>query len=131
MQETFVRLRARYWPDHLLGEVLSKRWTETAIPVIVLIVVAFALSGLIDNFFTPAALSDTARQAGEVGFVVLGMALVVIVGGIDLSVGSMFALCDFCALYCLNILNWPVPAVVVATVVCGALLGAVKGFLIG
>ncbi len=131
MQETLVRLKARYWPDHLLGEILSKRWTETAIPVIVLIVVAFALSGLIDNFFTPAALSDTARQAGEVGFVVLGMALVVIVGGIDLSVGSMFALCDFCALYCLNILNWPVPAVVVATIVCGALLGAVNGFLIG
>ena len=112
MQESVVRLKARYWPDHLLGEILSKRWTETAIPVIVLIIVAFGLSQAIDNFFSPAALSDTARQAGEIGFVVLGMALVVVVGGIDLSVGSMFALCDFCALYCLNILNWPVPAVV-------------------
>ncbi len=39
MQEAFVRFRARYWPDHLLGEILSKRWTETAIPVIVLLIV--------------------------------------------------------------------------------------------
>ena len=59
------------------------------------------------------------------------MALVVIVGGIDLSVGSMFALCDFCALFFLNVMNWPVPAVIVATLVCGALLGAVNGLLIG
>src|ERR1700758_3732428 len=131
MQEAFVRLKAKYWPDHLLGEILSKRWTETAIPVIVLIIVATALSQAIDNFFSAASIADTARQAGEIGFVVLGMALVVIVGGIDLSVGSMFALCDFCALFCLNVLDWPVPAVIVATLVCGAALGAVNGVLIG
>lgn len=78
--------------------------------MIVLIVVAIALSRAIPGFLSPASLGDTARQAGEIGFVVLGMGLVVIVGGIDLSVGSMFALCDFCALYCLDVLNWPVPA---------------------
>jgi ribose transport system permease protein len=131
MQEAFVRLKARYWPDHLLGEILSKRWTETAIPVIVLIIVTIALSRNIDNFLSPSSLADTARQAGEIGFVVLGMALVVIVGGIDLSVGSMFALCDFCALYFLDVLDWPVPAVIVVTLACGAALGAVNGFLIG
>src|SRR5690348_15113102 len=131
MQEAFVRLKAKYWPDHLLGEILSKRWTETAIPVIVLIIVAVALSQAIDNFFSPASLADTARQAGEIGFVVLGMALVVIVGGIDLSVGSMFALCDFCALYFLDVHDWPVPAVILVTLLCGALLGAVNGLLIG
>jgi len=131
MQEALVRLKARYWPDHLLGEILSKRWTETAIPVIVLMIVAIALSRAIDNFFSPGSLADTARQAGEIGFVVLGMALVVIVGGIDLSVGSMFALCDFCALYFLDVLDWPVPAVILVTLACGALLGAVNGLLIG
>jgi ribose transport system permease protein len=131
MQETFVKLRSRYWPDHLLGEILSKRWTETAIPVIVLIIVAVALSRAIPGFLSPASLGDTARQAGEIGFVVLGMALVVIVGGIDLSIGSMFALCDFCALYCLDVLGWPVPAVIVATIAFGALLGSINGILIG
>ena len=59
------------------------------------------------------------------------MALVVIVGGIDLSVGSMFALTDFCALYSLDVLDWPVPAVIVGDHRCGAVLGAVNGLLIG
>jgi ribose transport system permease protein len=131
MQETLTRWRYRYWPDHLLGEILSKRWTETAIPVIVLLIVGLALSRMIDNFLSPSSLADTARQAGEIGFIALGEGLVVIVGGIDLSVGSMFALTDFCALYTLDVLGWPVVAVAGATIVFGALLGAINGFLIG
>ncbi len=131
MNETLVRWRYRYWPDHLLGEVLSKRWTETAVPVILLVVVALALSRAIDGFLSPASLADAARQAGEIGFVVFGMALVMIVGGIDLSVGSIFALTNFSALYCMHVLRWPVAAVVPVTLAAGALLGALNGLLIG
>src|ERR1700749_347447 len=122
MQDTLLRLRYRYWPDHLLGEILSKRWTETAIPVIVLLIITVLLSRAIPGFLSPVGLADTGRQAGEIGFVVLGIAL---------SVGSMFALCDFCALFFLNVMDWPVPAVIVATLICGAMLGAVNGLLIG
>src|SRR6202046_5265807 len=131
MHETLTRWRYRYWPDHLLGEILSKRWTETAIPVIVLLIVGFALGRTIDNFLSPSSLADTARQAGEIGFIALGEGLVVIVGGIDLSVGSMFALTDFCALYTLDVLGWPVLGVAAATIIVGAILGAINGFLIG
>ncbi|HTB37598.1 MAG TPA: SMP-30/gluconolactonase/LRE family protein [Reyranella sp.] len=131
MREAVLRLRYRFWPDHLLGEILSKRWTETAVPVIVLLIVAVAFSQAIPGFLSPASLADTARQAAEIGFVVLGMALVIVVGGIDLSVGSIFALTDFCALFCLDVLDLPVPAVVVITIAFGGLLGAVNGFLVG
>src|SRR6202166_5396795 len=110
MQDVLLRLRYRYWPDHLLGEILSKRWTETAIPVIVLLIITIALSRSIPGFLSVGGLADTGPHAGEIGFVVLGMALVVIVGGIDLSVGSMFALSDFFALYCLDVLRLSVPA---------------------
>ena len=34
--ERLTRWRYQYWPDHWVGEILSKRWTETAIPVILL-----------------------------------------------------------------------------------------------
>ena len=129
--DTLTRWRYRYWPDHALGEILAKRWMETAIPVIVLLLVAFALAQAIPNFLSPAALADTGRQAGEIGFIVLGMALVMIVGGIDLSVGSMFALTNFCALYLMHVLKWSVAPAVVATLLCGAALGAVNGVLIG
>ena len=95
--DTLTRWRYTWLPDHALGEILAKRWMETAIPVIVLLLVAFALSRAIPNFLSAAALSDTGRQAGEVGLIVLGIALVMIGGGIDLSLGSMFALTNFAA----------------------------------
>lgn len=129
--DTLTRWRYRYWPDHALGEILAKRWMETAIPVIVLVLIAFALAQAIPNFLSPAALADTGRQAGEIGFIVLGMALVMIVGGIDLSVGSMFALTNFCALYLMHVLKWAVAPAIVVTLLCGAVLGALNGVLIG
>ncbi|WP_218511600.1 SMP-30/gluconolactonase/LRE family protein [Variovorax sp. dw_308] len=131
MTETLTRLRYRYWPDHWVGEILSKRWTETAIPVLLLAVVVFVSGRLIGNFYTAGALADTLRQAGEIGLIVLGMGLVMIVGGIDLSVGSMFALTNFFALLFIHVLKWPVLLAVPATLLCGAVLGAVNGYLIG
>lgn len=131
MNDVMTRLRYRLWPDHLVGELLTKRWTETAIPVLVLIGVLIWLSLSIPNFLSASNFGDISRQAAETGFVVLAIALVMIVGGIDLSVGSIFAISNFCALYTLNVLGWPVPVVAVATVVSGMLLGAVNGILIG
>jgi len=131
MRETLTRLRYRYWPDHWVGELLSKRWMETAIPVLLLVLVLLAAGQWVANFYSPLVLTGTLRQVGEVGFVVLGLALVMIVGGIDLSVGSMFALTNFCALFCMHVLGWSVPTSVVATLACGALLGAINGVLIG
>ena len=131
MNETLTRLRYRFWPDHWVGEILSKRWTETAIPVLLLIVVIIASGELIGNFYSPGVLADTLRQSGEIGLIVLGMALVMIVGGIDLSVGSMFALTNFCALMLMHVLKWPVGLAVLGTLVCGAMLGAINGLLIG
>jgi len=129
--DRLTRWRYTWWPDHALGEILAKRWMETAIPVLVLLLVAFALSEAIPNFLSPASLADTGRQAGEIGFIVLGMALVMIVGGIDLSVGSMFALTNFCALYLMHVLKWSVAPAVAVTLLFGAVLGAVNGVLIG
>ena len=130
-RETLTRLRYRYWPDHWLGEILAKRWTETAIPVLLLALVLLVSGRVIGNFWSPEALDDTLRQAGEIGFVVLGLALVMIVGGIDLSVGSMFALTNFCALMLVQVLKWPIGFAVAGTLVCGALLGAINGVLVG
>jgi ribose transport system permease protein len=131
LREKLTQWRYRWWPDHWLGEILSKRWTETAIPVLLLAIVLFASGRLIPNFWSAEALADTLRQAGEIGFVVLGLALVMIVGGIDLSVSSMFALTNFAALMMVHVLKWPVALALLGTLACGALLGAVNGVLIG
>ena len=129
--QTLLKYRYRYWPDHFLGEILAKRWMETAVPVIILAATVIWLTNVIPGFLTATSISDILRQAGEVGFVVLGLGLVMIVGGIDLSVGSMFALTNLCALYLMHVMQMPVAAGAALTLLFGGLLGAVNGILIG
>ncbi len=131
MLKSIQRLRYRYWPDHVFGELLQKSWMETLVPLLVLAFTVIFFSSQIDNFISVANLSDLFRQASELGFVVLGMSLVLIVGGIDLSVAAIFAICNLFVLYCMHVLGLPWPLSIALTLVCGGLLGAVNGVLIG
>jgi ribose transport system permease protein len=131
MTSTLVKLRYRYWPDTMFGEILQKPWMETAVPLLVLVLTVVFFSFRIDHFISATNISDTLRQACELGFVVMGMSIVLIVGGIDLSVASIYALCNLFALYCVNVLGLGMAATVVLTLLVGALLGAVNGVLIG
>ncbi len=131
ISKSLVKLRYRYWPDHIFGELLQKQWMETAVPMVVLLFTIVFFSLQIDNFISVSNLSDNFRQASELGFVVLGMSLVLIVGGIDLSVASMFAICNLVVLYCMHVLQLHVGVAILLTLLCGATLGAVNGILIG
>lgn len=131
MMTTLVKWRYRFWPDKIFGEILQKPWMETAVPLLVLIGTIAFFSANIENFITVANMSDTLRQACELGFVVLGMSIVLLVGGIDLSVASTFAICNLLALYCVNVLGFSVLSTILVTLGAGAVLGAVNGVLIG
>jgi len=61
--------------------------------------------------------------------VACGMALVIIGRQIDISVGSQFAVCSVCA-GLLSVMNWPLILVLLASIVLGALMGAINGALI-
>jgi ribose transport system permease protein len=131
MYETFTRLKYRYWPSHAFGEILSKSWMDTVIPGIVLAIVLAWLAAALPGFLSPGRFVETLRLASELGFLVLGMALVMIVGGIDLSVGSIFALVNLFVLYLINVLGWPVLPAIVLAILAGGCLGAANGGLIG
>ncbi|WP_395345295.1 ABC transporter permease [Ningiella sp. W23] len=60
--------------------------------VLVLLVLFFSLQT--NNFFSLITLSTILSQLPALTFVAVGMTLVLIVGGIDLSVGSLMALCS-------------------------------------
>src|ERR1700677_2258039 len=125
------RLRYRYVPDHVVGEVLGRGWMDNVIPVTLLIALAIFLATTIPNFTAAGNISDTARQIGEFGLLVIGMTIVMLAGGIDLSVGSNFALANVTALALINVAKWPIEAAIAATVAVGALVGLMNGFLIG
>lgn len=129
--ELVTRLRYRYVPDHIVGEVLGRRWMDNAIPVILLVALSAYMAEAIPNFGSLGNLSDTSRQIGEFGLIVIGMTVVMLSGGIDLSVGSNFALANFTTLALINVAKWPTEVAIVAAIGVGALLGLVNGLLIG
>ncbi len=129
--DVLTRLRYRYLPDHLIGEILTKRWIDNAIPFLTLIIVGAVFGLLIPGFFSANALGDLGRQFAEFGLIVLGLTIVMISGGIDLSVASVFTLSVLLSLICVNIEGWPVGLAAVAVLALGAVCGAVNGYLIG
>ena len=104
---------------------------DNVIPVALLLALTTYLISTIPNFTSFGNLSDISRQFGEFGLVVIGMTIVMLGGGIDLSVGSSFALANVTALALINVAKWPLAAAIAATVSVGALVGLVNGFLIG
>jgi ribose transport system permease protein len=110
-------------PRRILSDVLSKGWVESTIPFIAFIAVIVGVLTTTDGYFTPTNLSNLSQYAADGGLVVLALLIVVAVGGIDLSVGSNFAMSAFAALYGFHILGLPVPVVLVLSLGCGSLIG--------
>jgi ribose transport system permease protein len=130
-RERLQRLRYNYIPDHLIGEVLTKRWTDNAIPFLALVVTVVGFGTAINGFFKPLSLSDSTRQLGEFSIVVTGLTIVMLGGGIDLSVGSIYALSTFAAVSAFFIFGWPVWAALAAAIATGIVWGSLNGLLIG
>ena len=129
--DRLMRFRYDYLPAHLIGEILTKRWIDNLIPFLVLIAVVTTLGTIIPDFFTTGSLIDTTRQLGEFGIIVIAMMVVMVSGGIDLSVASTFALVNISALGLTTLAGWPVAPVFMASLLIGALVGLVNGVLIG
>lgn len=126
----FKHWRSRFSASQLFAELFEKRWMEPAIPLALLFVVAVYFSLTAPAFATSANFLTTSTELAELTFVCLGMAVVMISGGIDLSVGAMFGLCNICAIIYITVFGIPAAAAIVLTVLTGALLGSVNGVIV-
>ena len=121
----------RFSPRLLLSELLLKQWFEPVIPFTVMIGLWLYFALTVSDYATVQNSLSLLRLFAEFGFVALAMGFCLISGGIDLSVGAIFAFCNFSALYFLFVLELPVGLSIAATLAVGAALGSVNGFLIG
>ena len=129
--DVVAKWRYRLVPDHVIGELLTKDWIDTAIPVVMLVASAVVFALLLPNFVSVGGVVELLRQMGELTFVTLGMAVVIMAGGIDLSVGSIFALANFTTLALVNYLQWPIPVTAFCVLVVCGLCGLINGILVG
>ncbi|QEX21835.1 ABC transporter permease [Hypericibacter adhaerens] len=124
------RLWYRYSPQLYLSELLEKRWMEPIIPFILMCVVFLVFALIIPGYVSFIQLQQLMRSFPEQAFVAMAMAIAILSGGIDLSVGAVFAMANFVALYLLQILGLPFPVAVLGVLAWGAFIGAVNGGLI-
>lgn len=98
--------------------------------LIALVVLVVVLSIADDTFLTPRNLSNLARQVTIIGIVGVGMTMVILIGGIDLSVGSVVGLAAIVdtLLMQFGINMWL--SILITLVVVGGAVGLWNGFWI-
>ena len=94
-----------------------------------LVALCVALTLLTPNFLTVDNLLNVARQISITGIVAVGMTIVIVTSGIDLSVGSVLAL-SACAAGLLMAQGVPIPVALGVGCLVGALCGLINGLLI-
>ncbi len=121
------------------GEVSTRRWPSWTLPLLAL--VAFVL---LDLLLVPrfghlqfrdgrweGAIVQILRQASPVMILSVGMTLVIALGGIDLSVGSIMAMSGAAGAIALTRHGWGAGGVIAAGLGVGLLAGAWNGALVG
>jgi len=93
--------------------------------VLGILVAVFSLSS--KNFFQLATLISIANQIPDLTLVAVGMTLVLVVGGIDLSVGSVLALSSAVMGTFIVDFHWPLVASIPMAMLIGALCGLING----
>lgn len=112
------------------GRVLISNLLRRGIVLIVLIVLAAYFSSQTDRFLQTGNLINILQQNAAVIIVAVGMTLTMLIGGIDLSVGSVAALSGAISAGLIVRNGAPFELAVVVTLTMGFFIGLVNGALI-
>jgi len=115
----------------IAGGIKSVKDGELGVlPVIVgLIIIAVIFQSLNSVFLSPANISNLLMQSSAVGVIALGIVCVLLVGEIDLSVGSVSGLSA--AIFAVFLVNLGMPTIlgIVAAIAAGAIIGLIYSFI--
>jgi simple sugar transport system permease protein len=104
-----------------------------ALSAIALFLAAYAVGGFLygdRGFLTMRTFATLFTDNAYLGVSAVGMTVVIISGGIDLSVGSVAALSTMMLAYCTEVLGWNSVLMLIAVLLTGMLLGFFMGVLI-
>lgn len=96
----------------------------------ILLIMCILLSCLSDVFLSSNNFITLFRQISNNIYIALGMALVIILGGIDLSVGSIVAMAGIISVSSIANMGMPVPLAVLFGIAGGMACGLINGVLI-
>jgi ribose transport system permease protein len=101
---------------------------------LLVLLAVLAVLCIIVSFLTPVFLSqrnimNTLRQVSLTAICGFGLTMVILVGEIDLSVGSQQAIAGISSIYILNATK-SIPLAILAALACGVIVGAINGLLV-
>jgi len=99
-------------------------------PLSAMLLVAVIVMLTTEHFLDAGNLSNLALQVSIVSIVAIGSTIVILTGGIDLSVGSAIALLTMVLAVSIKQLGIPFPMAVILVLLLGTILGALNGFLV-
>ena len=103
-----------------------KKFLMKYVMYLFLILMCIVLTVASDKFLTVTNLMTIIKQISIQSIVAIGMTMIIISGNIDLSVGSLVALCSVSGAMIMN-KGLPMIAAVIASVIIGALVGFITG----
>jgi ribose transport system permease protein len=98
--------------------------------ILCLILVIYDITQQRTVFLTTNNIMNVLRQVATNIYIACGMTMIIILGGIDLSVGSVVGLSGCVTAMLIAYNSWPIAAAVAAGLVMGLLSGAFNGFVI-
>lgn len=108
----------------------DKKWIQTYMLIFIVLGLGVILSFVSPNFLTVTNLLNVLRQIAVNGILAIGMTIVCLTGGIDLSVGSIVAFSGIIAAGLLRDKDYPIILIALIAVVLGALLGLYNGYFV-
>jgi ribose transport system permease protein len=101
---------------------------QRLLPFLTLIALVVGLSLATPHFLTGTNLSSVVRQTAVINIMALGMTMIIVAGGIDLSVGSILAMGGLLGTMAME-RGWPIPVGVAVGVLTGMACGFTNGLL--
>jgi ribose transport system permease protein len=104
-------------------------WVKRLLPFLTLFVLCILIAVLEPKFVSPGNLASVARQTAVITIMAMGMTMVMIAAGIDLSVGSMLALAGVIGAMAM-VGGMPAIVGILVSIAVGAVFGSLNGFAV-
>ena len=106
-------------------------WFKQNIGILIGLAALMAIVSLFsESFFTASNMWNILRQISTNALLAFGMTFVILIGGIDLSVGPLLAFSGVFAAYVMGNLGWPIWAAIAGSIILCSMVGMLNGIIV-
>ena len=106
-------------------------WFKQNIGILIGLAALMAIVSLFsESFFTASNMWNILRQISTNALLAFGATFVILIGGIDLSVGPLLAFSGVFAAYVMGNLGWPIWAAIAGSIILCSMVGMLNGVIV-